>query len=392
MRQRAYFVNPFLLIFLVSFLSINKLSAQTASSSDVYLPALSPIVTAASSLSIVTDARSAALGGLGVATEADAVSAYFNPAKLSRTGNSYGVSVAYLSWLSAITDGIGIADLTGYFRPSFLGAERKHTFGVSLRRMNIDDVHVFGKSGSITHTFSPFEASAQLSYAYALSDKWSFGTGLRYFYTAGSSGHLSYYPSVGNFTFDLGALFTDYLDAEKKHKLTAGASLLNIGPKLKIGESSKSLFMPTMLRAGVGYQTRFAKNISLASYLELEKLLVPSYPIGKDSDGTTDLIDEYYSTTALQGIFASFSDAPEGFGEELREYTPALGIEAGYNDLAFLRLGYKYMHPSKGSDSGFSMGVGVKYKFVRFDFAYFAAISARNPQNGTLRLSLTGSF
>ena len=42
----------------------------------------------------------------------------------------------------------------------------------------------------------------------------------------------------------------------------------------------------------------------------------------------------------MSGVFQSFSDAPGGFSEELKEFTWALSGEYVYDDSFALRLGY----------------------------------------------------
>ncbi len=50
-----------------------------------------------------------------------------------------------------------------------------------------------------------------------------------------------------------------------------------------------------------------------------------------------------------EGIFKSFNDVPDGFSEELKEFTWALGAEYTYQDSFALRLGYFNENELKGA-------------------------------------------
>ena len=115
--------------------------------------------------------------------------------------------------------------------------------------------------------------------------------------------------------------------------------------------------------------------------------MVPTPPVyennviilGKDPD-----------VSALNGIFQSFYDAPYGFKEELTEILHKIGGEIMYiasEDYSFLfRGGYFSEHGSKGNRKFGTTGIGVKYKFLYFDFAYI--IPTQPPLGNTLNLNL----
>ena len=52
------------------------------------------------------------------------------------------------------------------------------------------------------------------------------------------------------------------------------------------------------------------------------------------------LLDTTEDISFLSGLFKSFGDAPDGFSEEIKEITLALGLEYLYNDSFALRVGY----------------------------------------------------
>src|SRR5690606_15328053 len=114
-----------------------------------------------------------------------------------------------------------------------------------------------------------------------------------------------------------------------------------------------------------------------------------------DNNGAIDSEDaqEYNDIGFVSGIFKSFGDAPDGFSEELKEFTWAFGAEYWYQDSFALRTGYFNESEEKGSRKFFTLGAGFKFKAATIDLSYlFSASKVRNPLENTLRFSLTFNF
>ena len=95
----------------------------------------------------------------------------------------------------------------------------------------------------------------------------------------------------------------------------------------------------------------------------------------------------------LSGVFQSFSDAPGGFSEELKEFTWALGAEYVYDDSFALRAGYFNESEDKGARKFLALGAGFKFSGTRVDLSYlFSASRVPSPLENTLRFSLTFDF
>ena len=75
------------------------LCAVTMNAQGVPDDTMNPLITAMPSLSIAPDARAAGLGDLGVATEADFNSQYWNPAKYAYMYSKGGITANYTPWL-----------------------------------------------------------------------------------------------------------------------------------------------------------------------------------------------------------------------------------------------------------------------------------------------------
>lgn len=92
-------------------------------------------------------------------------------------------------------------------------------------------------------------------------------------------------------------------------------------------------------------------------------------------------------------MFQSFGDAPDGFSEELREFTLGAGVEYSYMDSFAFRLGYFNEHETKGARKYFTLGAGFKYTSIKIDISYLLSTSkVNNPLENTLRFSLTFNF
>ena len=89
-------------------------------------------------------------------------------------------------------------------------------------------------------------------------------------------------------------------------------------------------------------------------------------------------------------MFQSFGDAPDGFSEELKEFTWALGAEYVYQDSFAFRAGYFNESEEKGARKFLALGAGFKANVVNIDLSYlFSASKVQSPLENTLRFSLT---
>ena len=100
-------------------------------------------------------------------------------------------------------------------------------------------------------------------------------------------------------------------------------------------------------------------------------------------------MDEWSNMSPITGIFKSFSDAPGGAKEELREVNISFGAEYSYNQQFFLRAGYYYENAFKGNRQYFGLGAGFSLNVVRLDASYMLATAQTSPLDQTLRFTLT---
>ena len=94
-------------------LGTTSLFAQKTSG-DVQM--FNPVMTAVTSLSIAPDSRAGAMGDVGVATDPDVNSQYWNPAKYPFNIARAGVSMSYTPWLRQLVSDIDLVNLAGFYR------------------------------------------------------------------------------------------------------------------------------------------------------------------------------------------------------------------------------------------------------------------------------------
>ena len=123
---------------------------------------------------------------------------------------------------------------------------------------------------------------------------------------------------------------------------------------------------------------------------DLNKLLVPSPPV---RDGSGKIIrGKSPDRSMLSGVFGSFSDAPDGFGEEMKEFTLSLGAEYWYNNQFAARAGYFAENAIKGNRKYLTVGLGLRYQIFGIDFAYLVPKEQEHPLAETLRFSIMLNF
>ena len=352
------------------------------------------VTTAVPFLSIAPDARAAALGDQGVATSSDAFSNHWNPAKYAFVKNDTGAAVSYTPYLSKLVNDIFLADVT-YFR----AIDDRSAWAVGLRYFSLGEIQIGERPADFINPLieRPNEYVLDASYALKLSDKFSMaiqGSFLTSDLKLDSGDNDS--TSASTVAVGVSGFYQSYEVPYSNFSgmWRAGFNISNIGPKLKYEDEGQSDFLPTNLKVGGGFDFIFDSYNKLALSLEINKLLVPSpsEPI-PDGDGNITGYAQPNDVGVLSGIFKSFGDAPDGFSEELKEFTWSLGAEFMYDDSFALRAGYFNEHELKGARKFFTLGAGFKYNVIDVDLSYLiSAGRVINPLENTLRFSLTFNF
>ena len=346
-------------------------------------------------LNIAPDARSAALGDQGVATSADAFSNHWNPAKFAFAPNTAGAAISYTPYLSKLVNDIFLADLT-YYR----AIDDRSAWAVGLRYFSLGEIVTGNTAEEILNNpliLRPNEFVIDASYALKLSENFSMAI-QGSFLSSDLKLPTGNNESVAASTVAVGisGFYESYEVPYSNFSgiWRAGFNVSNIGPKLKYEDEGESDFLPTNLKLGGGFDFIFDSYNKLNVSLELNKLLVPSPsdPI-TDDDGNITGYAQPKDVGVLSGIFKSFGDAPDGFSEELKEFTWALGAEFMYDESFALRAGYFNENELKGARKFITLGAGFKYNIIDIDLSYLiSATKVVNPLENTLRFSLTFNF
>ena len=356
-----------------------------------------PIQTGVTSLSIAPDARGASMGDLGAATDPDCNSQFWNPSKYAFAYSRGGFSLSYTPWLRKLVNDIFLANLSGYWK---IGSNDNQALSASLRYLSLGEVTTSEVSGQAAQSLNPYEMSFDIGYSRKLSEKFSMGVVFRYIYSdLGFSDSYAGDNTTGAsaFSADIAGYFTTYpIIGRNECQWSWGWNISNIGTKVSYNNGEDPAFLPTNLRIGTTFMFPLADYHTLALSLDANKLLVPAKPresdYADDTEGQQaylDALEDWENMSPITGIFKSFSDAPGGFKEELREINLSFGAEYAYNNQFFVRAGYFYENEFKGNRKYFSLGAGFSLNVVRLDASYMLATAQTSPLDQTLRFTLT---
>lgn len=371
-------------------LSLMLLMTLSASAQLKKTDIFNPVYTAVTSQTIAPDARAAGMGDVGVATDPDVNSQYWNPAKYPFTVSRAGVSLNYTPWLRQLVNDMYLANLVGYYRIGDFSA-----VSTSLRYFNMGEVTMKESiGGSNGMTINPYEMSFDVAYSLLLSEKFSIAAGLRWIYSDLTYDYSSETTPGSAFAADIAAYYQNYINiGQRECQLGIGLNVSNIGSKINFGSDTNSEFIPTNMRLGASLMIPVDEYNRFSVAADANKLLVPTRPIQGENESQVDydarLQKDYYDVSSIAGIFKSFGDAPGGFKEELQEVSWSLGGEYTYNDKFSLRAGYHHESETKGNRKYFTVGAGFKMSAFSLDAGYVIATAKSNPLDQTLRFTLT---
>lgn len=340
-------------------------------------------------LIIAPDARGGSMGDIGAATEADANSQYWNPAKYPFCIGRAGVAVNYTPWLRQLVNDINLAYVSGFYRIGDYQA-----VSASLNYFSLGEVST-GSSidGTADMTISPYEMSIDVAYSRMLSESFSAAVALRFIYSDITYDYSDDTSPGKAFAADIALYWNRYFIAGSREcNFALGLNISNIGSKISYGGDDNAEFIPTNMRLGMNLLIPFNEYNKLSIAADANKLLLPTYPKQQDGESDVDYTDrvqrEYYDISPISGIFKSFGDAPNGFKEELQEVRWSFGLEYTYNDRFMLRGGYHHESANKGNRKYFTVGAGFRMSVFSLDCGYLFSTSQNNPLDQTMRFTL----
>lgn len=158
-------------------------------------------------------------------------------------------------------------------------------------------------------------------------------------------------------------------------KLTFGANLANMGPKVSYIDVKQADPLPTNLKMGVAYKLVDNEYNKLTAVMDVNKELVRRKENGES--------DPFYIA-----LFTTWG-ADLDDGTFMKSIIWNWGMEYWYSELIALRAGYWL--DDLGSISATTFGASLRYHLYRFDFSYVSA-GESHPLTDTMRFSLSIGF
>ncbi len=281
--------------------------------------------TAAQFLKIGAGARAIGMGGTYTAVSNDIYSIYYNPAGVVNTGGFGQVAFNHANWLAGINYDFAALSLnlqdfgTLFFSLSSLGVPE-------------DKVRTFDYPEGDGRVWDASSLAIGAGFAKKLTDKFAIGFQAKYVREA------IWNESASGFAVDVGTYYvTPFND------LIIGASISNFGSKLQL-EGRDILF-----NADPNGDPDTGPNNILSRY-ETDKFDMPlTFRIGL----AVDVVKERYFRTTV-AVDATHPN-------DNTEYVNT-GLELAYDEMAFLRIGYKSLF-LRDSEQGLTFGGGLKYSF-----------------------------
>ena len=360
-----------------------------------------PIITAVPFLLISPDSRGSAMGETGVATSPDVNSVHWNNAKLAFIDKKYGFGMSYVPWLGKIVDDMSVSYLTGFYK-----LDNVQTIGLSMKYFDLGEIQLTDNQGFSLGIENPKELSTAFTYSRKLTNDLSIGGTTRYIWSnlTGSISNYSDAKAGNSFSVDLGLYYNREITlGNRTSELSFGSHFSNIGGKITYGSSKSLDFIPINFRIGSSLKTFMDQYNSLTFAIDLNKLMVPSPPIYEVDVNGNYIIDPLTNQPTIQkgknpnrsvlsGMFSSFSDAPDGFSEEIKEITISTGLEYWYREIFSFRGGYFFENMDKGGRRFLTLGLGIKYNNLGIDFSYLSTPQNDHPLAETMRFSVAFLF
>src|SRR5687768_8834950 len=97
------------------------------------------VTTAVPFLRISPDARAGGMGDLGLATNPDASSSFFNLGKVPFNTSNNGLNISYTPWLKSIFNDFYLASASGFYKP-----DQFQAISASLRYFSLGNIQFTG--------------------------------------------------------------------------------------------------------------------------------------------------------------------------------------------------------------------------------------------------------
>jgi len=298
-------------------------------------------------LSVVPDARSAALANAMTTVENNSSALWDNPAMMANMQNSFDFVVTQNQWIADIKHNA----LSAAFKPA---SGQYGVIGLFLLMVDYGDVEgtivANNEQGFLeTGIINPYAFVVGLGYAKALTDKFSIGAQIKY-----ADQYLG--PVIENY-------FTTSAEVETSEK-EASVLAFDFGTYYRTG--FRSLVFGMSVR-------NFSQEIKFAQ----EEFQLPLiFSIGFSAN-VMQLLPEYWQYKPLSNLLWTMDAVhPRSYPEYVKT-----GLEYNLKDLLALRVGYY----SNVDERSFTYGLGLKLFKFSFDYAYVPFGVFNNVQRFSLK-------
>jgi len=359
------------------------------------------LLTAVPFLRITPDARSGAMGDVGIALDPNSNALHFNASSLVFAKEQSGFSFTYTPWLTNLNlDDIFLLYISGYYK-----IDENSVLGGGIRYFSLGDIDFTDDRGNSLGVGRPREGEFTLAYGRKLGDNLSASLSGKYIFSNLASGQQVNGLDINTaqaFAADLGINYRKKTNmGGYKGEWSYGLALTNIGSKVSYTtDNIVRDFIPANFGLGTALKLELDQYNTLTFGLDFNKLLVPS-PIAKfttegenpEYDKNENGIADYREKSLFSGMLGSFGDAQGGFREEMKEVAISFGAEYWYDKQFAFRGGYYWESAEKGNRRYFTVGAGIKYNVFGIDLSYLIPTSViPNPLDNTLRFSLLFDF
>lgn len=309
-------------------------------------------------LDLVTSPRQAALGGkLITIYDTDVNQAMFNPAAINEKMDNH-LSLNYGSLFGEVTYG------TASYAYTF--DRRTQTFHAGVNYVNYGSFAGYDENGLETASFSGSEVAVSVGYAYNLP--------YTDIYVGGNakliSSTLESYNSFGG-AIDLGAIYVD-----EYNDINIALAIRNIGTQFTTYAGNQEK-LPLEIIAGISQQL---EHVPLRWHLTLENLQQwdvafsnPARAQGNIDGGSTPEKVGFFNN-ALRHLIVGAELFPE----------KAFNIRVGYN----FRRSQELSIEEQRNFSGISLGIGLRFNKIKFDYSYSRYTLAANTSLFGLTINL----
>ncbi len=287
-------------------------------------------------LSVVSDARGAAIAGAMTTIPYGSGSLFFNPAGMAEMKQTVDIIASKNTWIA----GINHTTLSFAYNP----ANNKYgVFGFTAQSVNYGDIQgtmVWGNDqGWVeTNTFTPSAISLGFGYAVRLSDRFSVGSQIKYAA-----------QQLGNSVVEIHPVVTTEPDSLTVLKYSTNAIAIDFGTMFKTGFK------------GVVFGMNVRNFSNEINYLDENFQLPLTFTMGLSMD-VLDLLPNISDGHSL--LLSVDAVHPRSYPEYLN-----VGMEYKLVDMLYLRYGFLHNRDERSKSFGFGVsrfGIGVDYAYIPF--------------------------